>query len=71
MDKQPTGPAAPHKALKYNKKLGILFSGVPARNLTADETAAYVRNRAQYDEMLDSGAYSVADDPATKEEARK
>ena len=68
---EPKVQAAPKKPLTYNKKLGILFSGVPARNLTADETAAYVRNRAQYDEMLDSGAYSVADEPATKEEARK
>ena len=71
MDEPKPGPAAPHKALKYNKKLGLRFAGVPARDLTPDETAAYVRNKAQYQELLDSGAYSVADDkPATKEETK-
>ena len=71
MDKQPTGPAAPHKALTYNPKSGLRFAGVPARDLTPEETAAYVRNRAQYQELLDSGAYRVADDqPATPEETK-
>ena len=70
MDNQPA-PAAPHKALKYNTKAGLRFAGVPARDLTPDETAAYVRNRAQYQEMLTSGAYSGADDkpaPAKEEQ---
>lgn len=69
MDKQPTGPAAPHKALTYNPKSGLRFAGVPARDLTPEETAAYVRNKAQYQELLTSGAYSVAEDaPAAKED---
>ena len=62
-------PGAPKKALKYNKKSGLRFAGVPARDLTAEEVAAWV-SKAQYTEMLASGAYSVADDkPAAKEEA--
>ena len=61
--------AASHKALKYDKKSGLRFAGVPARDLTAEEVAAWV-SKAQYTEMLASGAYSVADDkPAAKEEA--
>ena len=69
MDDKPAAPAAPKKALKYNTKSGLRFAGVPARDLTPDETAAYVRNRAQYQEMITSGAYSVAEDaPAAKED---
>jgi len=60
-------PGAPRKALKYNKKAGVAF-GVPARDLTAEEVAAWV-SKAQYEEMLSSGAYSVVDDkPAAKED---
>ena len=33
MDTPQPGPAAPHKALKYNKKSGLRFAGVPARIL--------------------------------------
>ena len=69
MDTPQPAPAAPKKALTYNKKLGLRFAGVPARDLTPDETAAYVRNKAQYQELLTSGAYSVAEDaPAAKED---
>ena len=71
MDTPQPAPAAPKKALKYHKRAGLHFAGVPARDLTAEETAAYVRNRAQYQEMIASGAYSVADEPATKEEPSK
>lgn len=70
MDEPKAVPAAPKKALKYNKRSGLLFAGVPARNLTADETAGYVRNRAQYDEMIQSGAYSVADEPRTEDTSK-
>ena len=42
--------------------------GVPARDLTAEEVATWI-SKAQYQEMLASGAYSVADDkPAAKED---
>ena len=68
MDSQPA-PAAPKKALKYDKKSGLHFAGVPARDLTAEEVAAWV-SKAQYEEMLASGAYSVVEDkPAPQEEA--
>ena len=67
MDNVPSAPAAPKKALKYNKRSGLQF-GVPARDLTADETHAWV-SKAQYDEMIASGAYSVVEDaPAAKED---
>lgn len=60
-------PAAPKQALKYNKKSGLSF-GVPMRDLTAEEVAAWV-SQAQYQEMLTSGAYSVVDaKPAAKED---
>jgi hypothetical protein len=66
VDSKPA-PAAPKKALKYNAKAGIRFAA-PARDLTAEEVAAWV-SPAQYEEMLSSGAYSVVDDkPATKKE---
>ena len=68
MDQQPA-PGAPKQALKYNKKAGVSF-GLPQRDLTAEEVAAWV-SKAQYQEMLDSGAYSVVEDkPATKEESQ-
>jgi hypothetical protein len=63
-------PAAPKKALKWNKAAGVSF-GVPARDLTADEVQAWV-SKPQYDEMIQSGAYSVVDDPpATPEDKKK
>jgi hypothetical protein len=69
VDEPKPAPGAPKKALKYDKKSGLRFAGVPARNLTADETAGWVRDKAQYDEMISSGAYSVADEkPAAKED---
>jgi hypothetical protein len=66
VDSQPA-PAAPKKALKYDKKSGLRFAGVPARDLTAEEVAAWV-SQAQYQEMLTSGAYSVVEKSATKED---
>jgi hypothetical protein len=67
VDKQPAAPGAPAKALTYNKKSGLSF-GLPLRDLTAEEVQAWV-SKAQYDEMIASGAYSVAaDKPATKED---
>ena len=60
MDEKPA-PAAPKKALKYNKRSGLQF-GVPARDLTAEEVRAWV-SKAQYTEMIESGAYSVVEDP--------
>lgn len=58
MDQQPA-PGAPKQALKYNKKAGVSF-GLPQRDLTAEEVAAWV-SPAQYQEMLASGAYRVVD----------
>ena len=60
-------PGAPHRALKYDKKSGLRFAGVPARDLTAEEVAAWV-SKAQYTEMLASGAYSVVEQSAAKED---
>jgi hypothetical protein len=63
-------PAAPKKALKWNKAAGVAF-GVPARDLTADEVHAWV-SKPQYDEMIESGAYSVVEEtPATPEDKKK
>ena len=60
-------PAAPKQALKYNKKAGVSF-GLPQRDLTAEEVAAWC-SKAQYQEMLASGAYSVVEDkPAPQED---
>lgn len=59
---EPKVPAAPRKALKYDPKSGLRFAGVPARDLTPEETHAWVRSKAQYKELLESGAYSVVDD---------
>ena len=60
-------PGAPKKALKYNKKAGVRF-GLPARDLTAEEVAAWC-SKAQSQEMLASGVYSVVEDkPAPQED---
>lgn len=61
MDDVKPVPAAPKKALKWNPKAGVRF-GAPARDLTADEVHAWV-SKPLYQEMLESGAYSVVDDP--------
>jgi hypothetical protein len=69
VDKQPAAPGAPAKALKYDKKSGLSF-GLPLRDLTADEVAAWV-SKPKYDEMIASGAYSVVDEtPAAKEDKK-
>lgn len=64
MDDVKPAPAAPKKALKYNKKSPLSF-GLPLRDLTPEEVAAWVHSQAQYDEIIESKAYSeVEDTPA-------